>query len=90
MLRKIFASEWDEVRADWKRVHNEQLRELYSLPNIILLVKSRMRWVGHVACVGDKRGVYKDRWGDLKENIQSGRPRCCWVDNIQTVFQEEG
>ena len=83
--RKILASKRDEVTGD-----NEQPRKLYCSPIFILLIKSRMRLVGHVARVGDRRGVYKDWWGDMKEKRQSGRPRCCWERNIQSVVQEMG
>ena len=59
----------DEVTGDWRRLHNEELNDLYSLPNIVQVIKSRrMRWAGHVASMGEERGVYKreeDHWGDL-------------------------
>ena len=54
VLRRVFGSKRDEVTGEWKKIHNEELRDLYSLPNIVRVVKSRiMRWVGHVARMGE-------------------------------------
>ena len=53
VLRKVFGPKRDEVTAEWKKLHNEELNDLYSLPNIVRVVKSRrMRWAGHVARMG--------------------------------------
>ena len=57
VLRRVFGPKRDEVRRDWRKLHNEKLSDLYSLPNIVRVVKSRrMRWAGHVAC-GRERGA---------------------------------
>ena len=57
VLRRVFAPKRDEVTGEWRKLHNEELRDLYSLPNIVRVVKSkRMRWAGHVACMGEGRG----------------------------------
>ena len=60
VLRKTFRSKRDEVRGKWRKLHNEELSDLYSLPNIVQVVKSRrMRWAGHVACMGEGRVVHR-------------------------------
>ena len=59
-LRRVFGPKRDEVTGEWRKLHNEELRYLYSLPNIVRVVKSRrMRWAGHVACMGEGRGVQR-------------------------------
>ena len=80
VLRRVFGPKRDEVTGEWRKLHNEELRNLYSLPNIVLVVKSRrMRWAGHVARLGEGRGVHrvlvgksegKNHWGDL--NVDGG------------------
>ena len=58
VLRRVFVPKGDEVRGEWRKSHNEELRDLYSLPSIVRVVKSRiMRWAGHVARMGEGRGV---------------------------------
>jgi hypothetical protein len=72
VLRRLFGSKRDEVTGEWRKLHNEELSDLYSLPNIVWVVKSRrMRWAGHVARMGEERGVPrvlvrkpKGKWGD--------------------------
>ena len=60
MLRRIFGSRRDERTSEWRRLYNEELNDLYSSPNIVRVIKSRrMRWVRHVARMGEERGVYR-------------------------------
>ena len=91
MLRRIFGSGRDEVTGEWRRLHNEELNDLYSSPNIVWVIKSRrMRWTGHVACMGEKRGVYRVLVGKPEGKRPLGRPRRRWVDNIRMDLQEVG
>jgi hypothetical protein len=59
VLRGIFRPERDEVTREWRKLHSEELNDLLCLPIIVWLIKSSMRWVGHVACVGESSGVFR-------------------------------
>jgi hypothetical protein len=59
VLRSVFRPKREEVTGKWRKLHNEELSDLYSLPNIVRVNKSRLRWAGHVARMGERRGVYK-------------------------------
>jgi len=73
------------------RVHNEELNDLYSSPNIVQVIKlRRMRWAGHVARMGEERGVYRVLVGKPGGKRPLGRPRHRWVGNTKTDLQEVG
>jgi len=75
VLRRVFGPKRDEVTAEWRKLHNEELSDLYYLPNIVRVVKSRrMRWAGHVACMGQRRGVYMVLVGKPEGKRPLGRP----------------
>ena len=89
VLRRIFGPERDEVTGEWKKLHNEELSDLYSLPNIVRVVKSRrMRWAGHVARMGEGRVVHRVLVGKPEGKRPLGRPRRRWEDNIEMDLQK--
>jgi hypothetical protein len=91
VLRRIFGPKRDKVIGEWRKLHSEELHNLYSSPDIIWQVKSRrMRWVGHVACMGEERKLYKVLVGKPGGKRPLGRRRCRWEDGIRMDLGETG
>jgi hypothetical protein len=91
MLRRMFGPKRERVTGEWRKLHNEELCDLYSSPNIFrVIISIRMRWAGHIACVGEGIGVYKVLVGKPEGKRPLGRPRDRWEDNIKMDFQEVG
>ena len=91
MLRRIFGPKRDEVTREWRKLHNEELNDLYCSPNVVRVIKSRrMRWAGNVARMGERRGIYRVLVGKPEGKRPLGRPRRRCEDNIKMDFQEVG
>jgi hypothetical protein len=90
VLRKVFGPKRDKVTGEWRKLHNEELNDLYSLPNIVQVVKSRrMRWAGHVEQMGEEKGVHRVLVGKPEGKRPLARPRHRWED-IRMDLQEVG
>jgi hypothetical protein len=91
VLKEIFGLKRDEVVGGLRKLHNEKLHNLYSPPSIIRMIKPRrMRWMGHVARMGEKRNAYRILVGKPEGKRPLGRPRCRWLDNIKMDLREIG
>jgi hypothetical protein len=91
VLRRIFGPKWDEVTGEWRKLHNEELRNLYSSSSIIRMMKSRkMRWAGHVARMEEKRNAYRLLVGKPEGKRPLGRPRRRWLDNVRMDIGQVG
>jgi len=84
VLRRIFGPKRDEVTGEWRKLHNMELNDLHSLPNIVRVMKSiKMKWLGHVARIGESRDVCRILVRKPEGKVPLGRPRRRWEDNIK-------
>jgi hypothetical protein len=91
VLRRIFGAKRDEVTGEWRELHNEELRDLYSSPSIIRMIKSRrIKWDGHVARMREKWNPYRILVGKPEGKRPLGRPRRRWVEHIRMDLGEVG
>jgi len=89
VLMRIFGPRRDEVTGEWRKLHNEELNDLYSSPNIVWAINSRrMSWAGHVARMGNRRGVFRVLVGKPEGKRPLGTLRHSWKDNIKMDLQE--
>jgi len=91
VLRRIFGLKMVRVTGEWRKLHNEELNDLYCSPNIVRVMKSRIiRWAGYVARTGERRGILGSWMGKPERKRPLGRPRRRWEDNIKIDLQEVG
>ena len=91
MPRRIVGPERDVVTGKWRKLHNEELKDLYRSPNIVWVIKKRrMGWMGHVARIVERRGAYRVWVGKSEGTRPLGRPRRRWSDNIKMDLHEVG
>jgi len=91
VLRRIFGPKKDEVTGKWMKLHNEEVNDLYSSPGIVQVIKlKRMRWVGHVVSMGERRGMYRILEGKPEGKRPLGRLMLRWEDNIKMDLRDVG
>jgi hypothetical protein len=91
VLRRIFGPKRYEVTGEWRKLHNEELNDLYCSPNIVRVIKlGRMRWTGHVDCMGEGRGEYRYLVGKPEGKRPLERTRRRWEDNNKMDLREVG
>jgi hypothetical protein len=88
VLRRVFGPKRDEVTREWRKLHNEELNDLYCSPNIVRVIKSKgMRWAGHLARMVERRGVYRVLVGKSEGKRPLGRPRRRWTITLRWIFR---
>ena len=91
VLRRMFGPKRDEVRREWRKLHNEELNDMYCSPNIVRIIKlRRMKCAGHIARMGERRGVYRVLVRKPEGKRPVGRPRRRWEDKVKVDLQEVG
>jgi hypothetical protein len=91
VLRRIYGPRRDKVTGEWRKLHNEELNDLYISPNIFQVINlRRMRWVGYVACTGERSGIYRVLVGKPEGKRSPGIPRQRSEDNMKMDLQEVG
>jgi hypothetical protein len=91
VLRTVFGPKRHNVTGEWRKLHNRELNNLYSSPNIARVIElRRMRWVAHVARIEKRKKVYRVLVGKPKGKGPLGRPRHRWEDNVKMNIQEVG
>jgi hypothetical protein len=90
VLRKIFGPKREEIRGDWRELHNEELHDLYFSNIIRLTIRSRMRWAGYMVRMGENRNAYKVLAEKLKRQEPRGRSKRRWKNNIKMDPKEKG
>jgi hypothetical protein len=87
---RVFGPRRDAVTGEWRKLYNKELRDLYFSPNVIRMIKPRIRWAGHVARMGEKRNSYRLLVGKPEGKRPLGRPSCRWLDDIRMDVLELG
>jgi len=88
VLRRIFGPKREEETGEWRKLHNEELNNLYCSHSPVQVIKSRrIKWVGHVARMGERRSIYRVLVGKLEGKRPLGRPRLRWEYNIKMDLQ---
>jgi hypothetical protein len=90
-LLRIIGPKREEVAGGWRRLHNEELHNLYTSPNVIRGIRSRrVRWAGHVARMGTMGNAHNNSVGKPEGKRSLGKPRCRWEDNIEMDLRDVG